>query len=79
MPDDATSPVVISEHIEGIPLYLIPKAVADQIKKKGYSVFQIHVSRKFHHRYTVIVETFDEHSKRVNQETNTQKEGEGHG
>ena len=34
-------PEVTTEKIEGIPLYLIPKAIADQIKKKGEAVFQI--------------------------------------
>jgi len=78
MPDDATGAAVMAEHIEGIPLYLIPKAIADQIKKKGESVFQIRVIRKFHHRYTVTVETFDEHAKRAQQECPAREEGDGH-
>ena len=68
MPDEEKKPDVSVEKIEGIPLYLIPKAIADLIKKKGKSVFQIIVERKFHHRYTVKVESFDEHAERVNQE-----------
>ena len=79
MSDDATGAAVMIEHIEGIPLYLIPKAVADQIKKKGESVFQIRVVRKFHHRYTVTVETFDEHAKRAQQEGPAREDGDGHG
>ena len=60
-------PARTTEKIDGIPLYLIPKTIAEQIKKKGDGVFQILVVRKFHHRYTVNVETFDEHAARVNQ------------
>jgi len=55
MPDEEQKPEVTTEKIEGIPLYLIPKAIADLIKKKGESVFHIFVERKFHHRYTVKV------------------------
>ena len=70
---------VTTEKIDGIPLYLIPKTIAEQIKKKGDGVFQILVERKFHHRYTVNVETFDEHAARVNQESLPTNEGDGHG
>jgi hypothetical protein len=79
MLDEEKKPDVSVEKIEGIPLYLIPKAIADLIKKKGKSVFQIIVERKFHHRYTVKVESFDEHAERVNQEELAPEEGEGHG
>ena len=79
MPDEKKKPEVSTEKIEGIPLYLIPKAIADLIKKKGKSVFQIIVERKFHHRYTVKVETFDEHAERVKQEDPAPEEGDGHG
>ncbi len=79
MPDKEKKPAVTTEKIEGIPLYLIPKAVADQIRQKGEAVFQIQVERKFHHRYTVKVETFDEHAKRVKQEEPAPEEGDGHG
>jgi len=79
MPTEEKKPEVSTEKIEGIPLYLIPKAIADQIKKKGEAVFQILVERKFHHRYTVKVETFDEHAERVNKEEPAPEEGDGHG
>ena len=79
MPGDPESPEVVSEKIEGIPLFLIPKIVADQIRKKGDAVFQILVERKFHHRYTVIVETLIEHTQRVNQDDPVRPEGDGHG
>jgi hypothetical protein len=79
MPDAEKKPATTTEKIEGIPLYLIPKAIADQIRNKGEAVFQILVERKFHHRYTVRVETFDEHARRQNQEGPAREEGDGHG
>ena len=79
MPTEENKPEATIEKIEGIPLYLIPKAIADLIKKKGEAVFQIVVERKFHHRYTVKVETFDEHAERVKQEDPARKEGDGNG
>ena len=79
MPNDPEIPGVVSEKIEGIPLFLIPKIVADQIRKMGDAVFQILVERKFHHKYTVNVETLNEHTQRVNQEEPSQEEGDGHG
>ena len=69
----------MTETIEGIPLYLVPKAIADQIKSKGGAVFQIQVERKFHHQYTVNVETLDEHTQRVKQNDLAGKEGDRHG
>jgi len=78
MSEDTDGAAVVSEHIEGIPLYLIPKTIAEQIKLKGYGVFQIHVEKRFHHRYTVKVETFDEHAARVKQEMAATEEGGGH-
>ena len=79
MSDDGSRPAVSTGKIEGIPLYLIPKAIADQIRNKGDAVFQIQVERKFQHRYTVIVETLDEHARRVEQERSAREEGNGHG
>jgi len=79
MPGEPESPGCVSEKIEGIPLYLIPQAIADQIRKKGDAVFQILVERKFHHRYTVKVETLSELTQRVNQEDPVRPEGDGHG
>ena len=79
MPNEDKIPAGSTEKIEGIPLYLIPKAIADQIRKKGDAVFQILVERKFHHKYTVNVETLNEHTQRVNQEEPAREEGDGHG
>lgn len=58
----------VVQQIEGIPLFLIPKTIAEQIRKKQKSVFLITVERKFMHQYTVIVETRDEYDRRVNPE-----------
>ena len=79
MPDEEKLPEVTTEKIEGIPLYLIPKAIADQIRKKGKLVFKILVERKFHHRYSVKVESFEEHSQTVKPEDPAREEGDGHG
>lgn len=78
MSEGEEKPAVTTEQVEGIPLYLIPKAIADLIKKKGEAVFQIMVERKLHHSYTVKVETFEEHAERVKQEESAPEEGDGH-
>ena len=78
MSEGEEKPAVTTEQVEGIPLYLIPKAIADLIKKKGEAVFQIMVERKLHHRYTVKVQTFEEHAERVKQESLAPEEGDGH-
>jgi len=79
MSEDEEKQAVTTEKVEGIPLYLIPKAIADQIKKKGHSVFQILVTKKFKHRYTVKIETSDEYAKRMQEEDPAREEGDGHG
>ena len=76
MPDEKP-PVGTTEKIEGIPLYLIPKTIADLIRKKGNTVFRILVIRKFHHRYSVHIETFDEHVTQAKKASVFREEGEG--
>ena len=66
MPEAAANGSATAEQIEGIPLFLIPKTIAEQIRKKRKSVFLITVERNFMHQYTVIVETHDEYDRRVN-------------
>ena len=51
------SPVPPISTIREIPLYLIPRVVAEQIKEKRESVFQITVTRSNWHYYTVVVTT----------------------
>jgi len=55
----------VQKRIPSVPLFLIPKVIQEQIKKKGTSVFSIFVERRLHHQYRVRVETFFEHSRRV--------------
>jgi hypothetical protein len=59
-PDRGKAPA----RVPSVPLFLIPKVIQEQIKKKGTSVFSILVERRLHHQYRVRVETFFEHSKR---------------
>ncbi len=40
-----------------VPLYLIPRVVADQIQEKGGSVFRITIARTHWHTYTIVVMT----------------------
>lgn len=68
MPAEAACPGGTTETVEGIPLYLIPRVIAEQIKKRRETVFSIRVERRFNHRYTVIVVAREEHEERVKQE-----------
>ena len=60
-PDRAKAPA----QVPTVPLFLIPKVIQEQIKKKGESVFSIFVERRLHHQYRFRVETFFEHSHRA--------------
>ena len=62
-PDRGRAPA----RVPSVPLFLIPKVIQEQIKKKGTSVFSIFVERRLHHQYRVRVETFFEHSHRAQQ------------
>ena len=62
MPDKKTAPIASIppvSTVREIPLYLIPRVVADQINEKRESVFQIAVTRSNWHYYTVVVTTSD--------------------
>ena len=50
-PDRAKAPA----QVPTVPLFLIPKVIQEQIKKKGESVFSIFVERRLHHQYRVRV------------------------
>ena len=67
MSGDLPGPGHQEERIEGVPLYLIPKVIADHIREKRESVFQITASRVREHRYRIVVETFDEHAQQAKQ------------
>jgi hypothetical protein len=60
--------------VPSVPLFLIPKVIQEQIKKKGTSVFSIFVQRRLHHQYRVRVETFFEHSRRARQDKTQEPE-----
>ena len=66
VPEAAAHGAGTAGQIDGIPLFLIPKTIAEQIRKKHKSVFLIMVTRNFMHQYSVIVETRDEYDQRVN-------------
>lgn len=65
MPDDPGEPGTVEKRIEGVPLYLVPKVIADHIREMREAVFQINVRRTKEHRYRIVVETFNEHTQRV--------------
>jgi len=67
MSGDPARPGIQEERIEGVPLYLVPKVIADHIREKRESVFQITVGRVREHRYRIVVETFDEHTQKAGQ------------
>ena len=54
-----------TEITEGIPLYLIPRVIAEQIKKRRKTVYSIRVERRFNHRYTIIVVAREEHDAKA--------------
>jgi hypothetical protein len=58
-----------SETVEGIPLYLIPRVIAEQFKKRRETVYCIRVERRFNHRYTIIVVAREEHETKLQNET----------
>ena len=57
MHGETESPEIASEQIEGIPLYLIPRAIRDQIQKKREAVASIDVRQGVGHFYTITVTT----------------------
>jgi len=65
MPAEAGCMGGATETVEGIPLYLIPRVIAEQIKKKRETVFSIRAERRFNHRYTIVVVAREEHETRA--------------
>jgi hypothetical protein len=57
MTDGADVPEMGSEQMEGIPLYLIPRAIADQIRKKREAIASIDVRQGAGHFFTITVKT----------------------
>ena len=56
MPAETGSRVIISKQIPDIPLHLVPKTIADQIKASS-SVYRITAMKTFQNRFTLIIET----------------------
>jgi hypothetical protein len=57
MTDEVDLPEMGSEQMEGIPLYLIPRAIADQIRKKREAIASIDVRQGAGHFFTITVKT----------------------
>lgn len=57
MTDGVDLPEMGSEQMEGIPLYLIPRAIADQIRKKRETIASIDVRQGAGHFFTITVKT----------------------
>lgn len=38
---------------DGVPLFLVPRAVAEEIRRYGYAVREIHVRRTRNHQYVI--------------------------
>jgi uncharacterized protein (DUF779 family) len=57
MSGETESPEITAEQIEGIPLYLIPRAIADQIRKKRETIACIDVRQGAGHFFTITVKT----------------------
>ena len=79
MQDEGGAPLSTTDKIDGIALFLISNVIEALIRKHGDAILQIEVERKFHHQYTVTVETLTEHSVTVITESPVPEEGDGHG
>ena len=79
MPTEEKKPESTTEKIEGIPLYLISNVIEALVQKHGDAIFQIHVVRKQHHKFTITVENKAKQLLAVNPESPAPEEGDGHG
>jgi hypothetical protein len=57
MTGETESPEITVEQIEGIPLYLVPRTIADQIKKKRETITFFEVRERARHYFTITVKT----------------------
>ena len=69
MPGDPAGPEKEEERIERVPLYLVPKVIADHIREKREQVFRISVCRGKEHQYQIVVETFAELKQQATETT----------
>ncbi|MDO8873936.1 MAG: hypothetical protein Q7V05_14590 [Methanoregula sp.] len=73
MTDGVDLPGINSELMAGIPLYLIPRAIADQIKKKREAIVYIEARPEKGHFFTITIKT-SEH--RVTWNKDAEEKGE---
>jgi hypothetical protein len=57
MPGEPVPRDIRTKQIPDIPLHLIPKTIADQIRGKHASLYRITVRKMFRNRYTLTIET----------------------
>ena len=57
MPAETVPRGVIAKQIPDIPLYLIPKTIAEQIKERRSPLYRITVTMAFKNRFTLVIET----------------------
>ena len=56
-PNDIRMPVMSGEDTpDAVPLFLVPRAVADEIRRHGRAVREINVRRTRNHQYSINVE-----------------------
>lgn len=65
MPGEQDETDTGNPRVESVPLYLVPKVIADHIREKQGEVFLITVCRAKEHQYQIIVETLAEHTRRT--------------
>jgi hypothetical protein len=65
MPADTGPRVITSTQIPDVPLNLIPKTIADQIKGKYKWVYRITAIITFQNRFTLIIETRNRTRRRI--------------
>ena len=53
MSDHSMAPPLPVEYVQDIPLYLIPRVIADQIRERGGTVLKIGVARTSNHYYNI--------------------------
>jgi len=61
MTDGVDLPGINSELMAGIPLYLIPRAIAEQIKKKREAIVYIEARPEKGHFFTITIKTSERH------------------
>jgi hypothetical protein len=57
VPGETVPRNVIAKQIPDIPLYLIPKTIAEQIKERRSPLYRITVTMAFKNRFTLVIET----------------------